>query len=91
MVVWLGARARIPEMKRTARILRGHWDGVVACLRTRVTNGAAEALNGILQTVKRKSRGFRTVEYFTTMIYLVASHLKFDLPDPLPATHTISP
>ncbi len=69
---------------------RSHWDGVVAYLRTRITNGAAEALNGIIQTVKRKARGFRTVEYFTAMIYLVASHLKFNLPDPLPATHTKS-
>jgi transposase len=65
--------------------------GVVAYLRTRVTNGAAEALNGIIQTVKRKARGFRTVEYFTAVIYLVASHLAFNLPNPLPVTHTKSP
>ena len=84
------ARSRIPEMQKVARTIRTHWDGVVAYLQTRVTNGAAEALNGIIQTVKRKSRGFRTVEYFTTMIYLVASHLHFDLPNPLPATHTNS-
>ena len=86
---WVG-RSKIPEMKRAARTIREHWDGVVAYLKTRVTNGAAEALNGIIQTVKRKSRGFRTVEYFTAMIYLVASHLKFDLPDPVPSTHTNS-
>jgi transposase len=86
---WVG-RSKIPEMKKAARTLRAHWDGVVAYLRTRVTNGAAEALNGIIQTVKRKARGFRTVEYFTAMIYLVASHLKFDLPDPIPTTHTNS-
>ena len=86
---WVG-RSKIPEMKKVARTIRGHWDGIVAYLRTRVTNGAAEALNGIIQTVKRKSRGFSTVEYFTAMIYLVASHLKFDLPDPIPATHTKS-
>jgi transposase len=86
---WVG-RSQIPEMKQAARTLRHHWDGIVAYLRTRVTNGAAEALNGIIQTVKRKACGFRTVEYFTAMIYLVASHLHFDLPDPLPATHTNS-
>lgn len=86
---WVG-RSQIPEMKRAARTIRGHWDGVVAYLKTRVTNGAAEALNGIIQTVKRKSRGFRSVEYFRAMIYLVASHLEFDLPDPVPSTHTKS-
>lgn len=86
---WVG-RSQIPEMKKAARSIRAHWDGVVAYLKTRITNGAAEALNGIIQSVKRKARGFRTVEYFTTMIYLVASHLDFNLPDPLPVTHTNS-
>lgn len=86
---WVG-RSRIPEMKKVARSVRHHWDGIVAYLKTRVTNGAAEALNGIIQTVKRKSRGFRTVEYFTAMIYLVASHLQFNLPNPVPSTHTKS-
>lgn len=89
---WCGwvARSRIPEMKKVARTIRDHWDGVVAYLKTRVTNGAAEALNGIIQTVKRKSRGFRTVEYFTATIYLVGSRLQFDLPNPFPVTHTNS-
>ncbi|MFM8357663.1 MAG: transposase, partial [Verrucomicrobiota bacterium] len=50
----------------------------------------AEALNGIIQTVKRKSRGFRTVEYFTAIIYRVGSRLQFDLPNPFPVTHTNS-
>ena len=89
---WCGwvSRSRIPEMKKVAKSFREHWDGIVAYLQTRVTNGAAEALNGIIQTVKRKSRGFRTFEYFRLMIYLVASHLRFDLPDPVPTTHTNS-
>jgi transposase len=86
---WVG-RSQIPEMKKVARTIREHWEGVVAYLRSRVTNGAAEALNGIIQTVKRKSRGFRTFEYFTAMIYLVASRLEFDLPNPFPTTHTQS-
>lgn len=86
---WVG-RSRIPEMKKVARSVREHWDGIVAYLQTRITNGAAEALNGIIQTVKRKSRGFRSFEYFRTMIYLVASKLTFDLPQPFPSTHTKS-
>lgn len=84
------ARSKIPEMKKVARTIREHWDGIVAYLKTRVTNGAAEALNGIIQTAKRKARGFRTVEYFTAIIYLVGSRLQFDLPNPIPLTHTKS-
>lgn len=86
---WCGwvARSRIPEMRAVARMVRRHWDGIVAYLRTRISNGAAEALNGIIQTIKRKSRGFRTFAYFRTMIYLVASRLTFNLPNPVPVTH----
>ena len=76
---WVG-RLRNPEIKNAAKTIRNHWDGVVACLRTHVTNGAAEAVNGISQTVKHKARGFRSVEYFSAISYLVASHLKFNLP-----------
>jgi len=86
---WVG-RSRIPEMRAVVKTIRKHWAGVVAYLRTRITNGAAEALNGIIQTVKRKSRGFRTFRCFRTMIYLVASRLKFDLPQAVPVTHTNS-
>jgi transposase len=62
---WCGwvARSRIPEMRAVARMVRRHWAGIVAYLRTRISSGAAEALNGIIQTVKRKSRGFRTIIY----------------------------
>lgn len=89
---WCGwvSRSRIPEMKKVARTIREHWDGIVAYLKTRVTNGAAEALNGIIQNAKRKARGFKSVEYFTAIIYLIGSHLDFDLPNPLPLTHTKS-
>ena len=83
-------RSRIKEMVKVSRTLRDHWSGVTAYLWTRITNGAAEALNGIIQTVKRKARGFKTVKNFATMIYLVAGRLNFDLPSPVPTTHTTS-
>jgi transposase len=77
-------------MVKAGQMVRRRWDGIVAYLRTRIANTAAEALNGIVQTVKRKSRGFRTFEYFRCMIYLVASRLTFNLPSPVPSTHTNS-
>ena len=84
---WVG-RLRIPEMKRASRMIRAHWDWIVAYIKTRVSNGAVEAPNGIIQTVKRKSRGFKTLEDFRTMRYLGASGLEFDLLDPVQTTHT---
>lgn len=76
--------SRIPEMIAVAKSIKRHWDGIVAYVETRLTNGPAEALNGIIQTAKRKARGFRTFACFRTIIYLVGSKLKFDLPLPIP-------
>lgn len=84
---WWGGwalRRRIPELKKLVGTIRGHWDGIVAYLRTRVTNATAEALNGIIQTVQRKARGHRTTRYFKTMLLLVAGQLDLRLPNVIP-------
>lgn len=78
-------RSRLEPMKKVVKSIREHWDGIVAYLETRLTNGPAEAINGIIQTAKRKARGFRSFEYFQTIIYLIGSKLSFDhLPTPIP-------
>jgi len=71
-------------MIAVAKSFKRHWDGGVAYLEARLTNGPAEALNRIIRTSKNKARGFRTFECFRTIIYLVGSKLKFDLPVPIP-------
>jgi hypothetical protein len=80
--------SQIPAQGGGKLAIRKHGNGIVACRKARLNNGAAEALDGIILSVKRKSRGFCTVRHFTTMIDLVASRLGFDLPDLLPSTHT---
>lgn len=56
----------------------------------RVTKGTAEAIDGIIQSLKRKPCGFEAVERMVAMIYLVASRLAFVLLKPMPATRTNS-
>ena len=43
-------------MKEVARMIRRHFDGIVAWTQTRQTNGFIEALNGLFQAAKRKAR-----------------------------------
>jgi len=84
---WCGwvMRSRLEPMKQVVRSIREHWDGIVAYLETRLTNGPAEAVNGMIQTAKRQARGFRNFEYFQAIIYLIGSRLSFDhLPSPIP-------
>jgi transposase len=80
-------RSRLPEMKQAAGTIKAHWPELLAFARTRLSNAPAEALNGLIQTVKRKSRGFKLVSHFKAMIFLLAGNLTFDLPCVFPDPH----
>jgi hypothetical protein len=43
-------------MKEVARMIRKHFDGIVAWTQTRQTNGFIEVVNGLFQPAKRKAR-----------------------------------
>lgn len=82
--------SRLEPFRELAGSIQQHWSGVVAFLKTRLTNGAIEAVNGLLQLAKRLARGFRSLRYFRIMAYLKAARLHLDLPSlkPSPATHS---
>jgi len=80
--------SRIPAMIRAARTIRKHWAGVLRWFTSRISNGVLEAINGLIQSAKRKARGFRSTAYLITMVYLVAGKLDFKLPTLAPVTHT---
>ncbi len=63
-------------MVKVAEMVQRHLAGIVAHWRHRTTNGWMEALNGILQAIKRKARGYRTTEYLKAIIYFVAAKLR---------------
>ena len=81
-------RSRLAPFVRLSRSILRHWSGVVAFMRTRVTNGAMEAINGLLQLAKRLARGYRSIRTFRIMAYLKAGKLQLEVPSfrPLP-TH----
>jgi transposase len=46
-------RSKVTPMKDVARMVRRHFDGIVAWTQTRQTNGFIEALNGLFQAARR--------------------------------------
>lgn len=82
---WRACVSRLPAFKKLAKTIKEHWDGIVAFMKTRVTNGAIEAINGIIQLAKRTARGFRSFRNFRAIAYLKAAHIKINLPNPTPA------
>jgi transposase len=51
-------RSKVEPMKEVAAMIRNHFDGIVAWARSRQTSGFIEALNGLFQAAKRKTRGY---------------------------------
>ena len=80
--------SRIKPMIRAAKTIKKHWAGVLRWFTSRISNGVLEAINSLIQSAKAKARGFRTVEYLITMIYLIAGKLDFRLPAVVGVTHT---
>lgn len=77
-------RSRLEPFKDLARTIRRHRAGIVAFLKTRLTNGLVEAINGLLQLAKRSARGFRSFKNFRLVGLLKAGHLDLRLPSLLP-------
>ena len=69
--------SNVPEMKRVAGTVRREREGILYWWSTRSSNGFLEGLNSLIQSLKRASRGFRNVGYFTTMIFLRLGRLDF--------------
>jgi len=70
-----GIRSRLRPIMEFAQMLRRHWDGVLRWFTSRLNNGLLEGLNSLVQAAKARARGYRSVEYFKLMIYLIAGHL----------------
>uniref|UniRef100_E6QVK3 Transposase IS204/IS1001/IS1096/IS1165 DDE domain-containing protein n=1 Tax=mine drainage metagenome TaxID=410659 RepID=E6QVK3_9ZZZZ len=70
-------RSKVEPMKDVAKMIRSHFDGIVAWAQTRQTNGFLEALNGLFQAAKRKARGYTSIHTMRTVIFLIAGKLDF--------------
>jgi transposase len=80
-------RSRVEPMKEVVRMIRNHFDGIVAWARSRQTNGFLEALNGLFQAAKRRARGYVRFDTIRTVIFLIAGKLDYSKVNP----HAVQP
>jgi len=75
---WLSwaSRSRLEPIKNFAKLVRKHFSGILRYFTTRLTSGAVEGINGRIQEIKRRARGFRNIKNFIAMIYLEAAGLE---------------
>ena len=65
----------LEPMARAARMIEGHREGILAHWTQGLTTAYMEGLNSLFSAMERKARGYRTVEYMTSMLYFVAGKL----------------
>ena len=76
---WLSwaVRSRLDPIKEFAKMLKRHYYGVLQYFASRLTAGPTEGINNRIQSIKRRSKGFRNFDYFISLIYLDAANLTF--------------
>ena len=81
-------RSKVEPMKEVARTIRSHFEGILAWVYSRQTNGFLEAINGLFQSAKRKARGYVRFSTIRTVIFLIAGKLDFSRINPYVAQPT---
>lgn len=81
-------RSKVEPMKEVASMILNHFEGVLAWVNSRSTNGFLEAINGLFQAAKRKARGYVRFRTIRTVIFLIAGKLDFSKLNPYIAQPT---
>lgn len=76
-------RSRLEPIRKAAKMIREHLDGLITAIVYRATNAGAESINATIQRVKRMACGCRNRGRFRAAIYFHLGGL-----DLHPATYT---
>jgi transposase len=71
-------RCRLEPIKIFAKTVKKHWDGILNYFDSGLTNAVLEGINSIIQNVKARARGYRNIQNFITMVYLLAGKLTYN-------------
>lgn len=82
-IAW-ATRSQLKPFVRVARTIRKHFDGILAYVKGRLTNGYTEGVNNKLRMVARRAFGFHSSSALISMLFLVAGGLQLDPPIPDP-------
>lgn len=72
---WWASHSWLEPMKAVAATTKRHWEGILHFICSRITNGILEGLNAKVKAAAKRAFGFKTFEYYRTIIYLIAGKL----------------
>lgn len=61
-------RARLAPVKKVAAMVKRHLPNVLTYFKHRITNAGSEALNSVVQMLKKRAFGYRSFENFRTVV-----------------------
>ena len=73
--------SQLQPMKKSAKTIKNHWDGIIQWKKSQINNGILEGLNSVVQAAKRKARGYK-FKHFKTIVYLITGGLDFSKVNP---------
>jgi len=85
------ARSRLQPFVKLARTIRRAEDGILAYVRTGLSNGRSEALNGKIRTLTRRAYGFHHASSVIALIYLCCSGIRLRPKRVYPTCRTARP
>jgi len=66
---WRATHSRLRPVIMVAKLIQRHLPNLLTYLQHGLTNAGLEAINAVIQWVKKTARGFRNPEHFKTAIY----------------------
>jgi len=72
--------SKIFPLTKFADTVKKHWSGIINYIETPISNGILEGINSKIQLAKRRARGYRNIQNYINMVYLIAGKLKFNYP-----------
>jgi transposase len=79
-------RSRLAPFAKLAATIRKYLDGILEYVRTRLSNGLSEGLNGKIRTITKRAYGFRDPHSLIAMIHLCCTGITIPLVRHYPAT-----
>jgi len=67
----------LKPMNDFVKTLKNHWKGIINIAITNLSNGISEGLNSIIQLAKSRARGFRNINNFINIIYLIEAGFEY--------------
>jgi transposase len=62
------SRSRLGPVKKVAAMLKRHLPNVMTYFKHRITNAGSEAINSVIQMLKKRAFGYRSFENFRTVV-----------------------